>query len=154
MDLKWVNDNIVDLRKSAWDLATSDPGNGIYNFTKKTIVPMRSNSDCEHQLSWSRYDATNGYRELNAHRAEGFVPVLVSQGLYFPQGAYKNPVGMWQFDDVVLIMRPMIRFLEERRDAVELSKAQVKASQRKFATETRSDGSQVEGAGFEDRRIL
>ena len=144
MDLKEVGENIVDLRKSAWDQTTSNPDEGVYNFTKITKVPTRGTSECEHELTWSRYDSTNGYRELSSHRANGFVPVLVSQNLYFPQGAYKNAAGMWQFGDLVLIMRPMMMFLKARESAVLESKAQVAASGREF-----TEG----GSGFHEERI-
>ena len=143
MDLKQVGEMIVDLRRSTWDKSTSDPDNGVYNFTKKTLVPTRGTADREHELTWSRYAADNGYRELNAHRAEGYTPVLVSQNLYFPQGCFKNPAGMWQFGDVVLIMRPMTMFLEKRMNDVKTSEAQAKAIPSELS----------EGAFIEDKRI-
>ena len=154
MDLKAVNDNIVDLRKSAWDKKTSDPDNGVYVFTKTVKVPMRNRADCEHDLTWSRYDASNGYRELNAHRAEGFLPVLVNQQLYFPMGAYKNPAGLWQYEDVVLMMRPMILFLQSRKEAVDTSRQAAQQAQGVYDRNLQQDGSQVENPVFEDKRII
>jgi hypothetical protein len=61
---------------------------------------------------------------------------------------------MWQYEDVVLLMRPMVRFLEERRDAVELSKAQAKQAQAIYARDLQRDESQIENPVFEDRRII
>jgi hypothetical protein len=154
VDLKKVGESIVDLRKSAWDAATSDPDNGVYNFTKIKLVPTKGTSECEHELTWSRYDATNGYRELNAHRSEGYTPVLVSQNLYFPQGAYKNSAGMWQFDDVVLIMRPMAMFLEKRAGDVTTSEKMVENVLGSYDSDLRKQGSQAEGVSYESRRIV
>lgn len=153
MDLKQVNDSIVDLRKSTWDKATSNPKEGIFNFTKKVTVPMRGNSGAEHELTWSRYAAENGYRELNAHRAEGFVPVLADQGLYYPQGAFKNAAGMWQYGDVVLIMRPMVQFLRKRKEDVTAGFEAVKANQRKFESELAADGSNPEGNVIDIQKV-
>ena len=153
MDLKAVNDSIVDLRRSTWDKATSTPAEGVYNFTKKTLVPMRGQANNEHELTWSRYAPENGYRELNAHRAEGFVPVLASMGMYYPQGAFVNPAGMWQYGDAVLIMRPMTMFLEKRAQDVGASDEQMKHFNSDLATLTQGAESQTEGTKLETKRV-
>jgi hypothetical protein len=153
VDLKKVGEMIVDLRRSAWDKKTSDPATGNYNFTKIAYVPTKGTADCEHELTWSRYSEVNGYRELHGHRAEGYVPVLVSDGLYFPRGAHPNAAGMWQFEDVVLIMRPKIMELEKRANDVGTSDNMAKQILNRYDAEARGMDSRAEGSHLDIKRV-
>jgi len=145
MNLMFVQTHTVDLRRSRWDETSSDPDKGVFNFMEKHYVPTRPTGvKREHHLTWTRYDPTNGYRELSMARANGYSPVLPSQKLYFPEGAFINAAGYWQFGDLILTACPRELYLERRRDAVEQGAAGKDAAAKQFEATAAAAGAGLE----------
>ncbi len=148
MKLQWINEHIIDLRRSEWDKSLSKPEDDEYNFTKKVYYPMVSRRlsvyKPDHWLYWERYEPRNGYRELSQARAEHeAVPVKCGENLYWPEGIKRNPEGYYAFGDLVLMRMPMMKHLEERKDSVDTARAGAKTRLNQFSQQMKAQGAEI-----------
>ena len=74
-------------------------------------------------------------------------------GTLFPRGAHPNAAGMWQYEDVVLIMRPMTYFLEKRAADVEASNGMANQVLNNYDREIRGMDSKAEGSHLDIKRV-
>lgn len=146
--IQFINEHIIDLRKTKWDKGKSNPSKGDFVFLGEKVYykPKGANMDKEWKLRWVRFEPP--YRDFNMEKAMyHVVPVKAGDAMYYPEGCEINAEGYFQYGDVVLVREPRLEYLERRDKAVRLGEGGAKASLEQFKAEAAEKGVVVDNFG-------
>lgn len=127
---------IVDLRYSRWDEAKSSPKDGIYVFTDKKYVDNKTRRS-DWYLTWC---GNTPARLQEALVKEHCVPVKVSDGDFFAEGADINGEGNFQVGDVVLARKPLMEELLKRESNTAIAARRAKDRMKSFDAAMNAQG--------------
>ncbi len=143
-DLAWINDHMVDLKRSDWDQKTSKPEKGWYVFRNKVYLKKTDYDDSairpEFVYKWVGYDEdseTDGVRRYMYKM--GAQPVSTSDPIW-PETLCPNAEGNYVFQDAMLIKIPLEKYVEVSYAERTRNNDGYKIAKRQFDSETKAAG--------------
>jgi hypothetical protein len=135
---------IIDLSQSEWDKKASNPKNGEYVFTVKKFCPINYSTDKKWFFSWAHYDPRDQLKSCRDWQVQYNYSFVTLDDPFWPEGLPPNAEGRYVFRDAVLMKRPLVEELKDRKANRDRANMMVGARVGQFQAAAKNDGIELD----------
>jgi len=138
------------LKKTIEKLATGD-----LHLAKKEYVNYRDKPRRpDWFFTWSRWDASNNYRELRDKKIiDHYSEVNADKDPFWPEGVEPNAEGHYVYGDLIWVKCPLKDHLQREADRMKLSRFAGRQRLQQFNEQVKVDNAQAGGSPMPDRLL-
>ena len=152
MNLKDVNNHLVDLRRSDVNWEMSDPKKGKYTFRdgKKVYLRFDDYKDSATRPSWKyqwvAYDDKDDFRNFNNWKMKfNAEPVMAGRTAeIWPEPLTPTVEGHYRYMDLILMRVPLDLWIDKLEDDRKLYDKAREGLDKKFRSEAKAEGAEQE----------
>lgn len=135
---------IVDLLHSEWDRDKSDPKQGKYVFTVKKYIQGNYSRNPDWFFSWGHYDPRDQMQDCMAWIYQYDYSFVTTEDGFWPEGIVPNAEGRYVFRDAVLMKRPLLEELRDRKANRDRANMAIKGKVDKFQSDLKKEGGELD----------